>query len=87
MKIKFKVHQEIEREVELSQQELLQLFEMMKMQFKEHITFGSFGNSYPTKTEQCVTMFCNQRDVDVEYEKDRVNFFTAILDNLKNPYQ
>jgi len=31
--------------------------------------------------------YCKQHDVDVEYDKDRIAFFTAILDNLKNPYQ
>jgi hypothetical protein len=87
MNIKFKGHQATEREVELSQQELHNLFEMMRQEFKEHITYSRFRNCYsPTQTEKSIIDFCNSHSVDVEYDKDRVNFFTAILNNLKNPY-
>lgn len=87
MNIKFKGHQATEREVELSQQELHTLFEMMRKEFKEHITYSRFRNCYsPTQTEKSIIDFCNSHSVDVEYDKDRVNFFTAILDNLRNPY-
>jgi hypothetical protein len=41
----------------------------------------------PTDTEKSIMDYCKQHDVDVEYDKDRIAFFTAILDNLKNPYQ
>jgi len=88
MKIQFKGHQATNREVELSQQELHNLFEMMRQEFKEHITYSRFRNCYsPTQTEKSIIDFCNSHSVDVEYDKDRVNFFTAILNNLKNPYQ
>jgi hypothetical protein len=87
MKIQFKGHQATEREVELSQQELHSLFEIMRREFKEHITYSRFRNCYsPTQTEKSIIDFCNSHSVDVEYDKDRVNFFTAILDNLRNPY-
>ena len=88
MNIKFKGHSPTEREVELSQQELHTLFEIMRKEFKEHITYSRFLKSYsPTQTEISIVDFCNSHSVDVEYDKDRVAFFTAILDNLKNPYQ
>ena len=87
MKIKFNGHSQTEREVELSQQELFQLFEMMKREFQEHITFATFGKSYPSATERHITDFCNSHSVDVEYDKDRISFFTTVLDNLRNPYQ
>jgi len=90
MKIQFKGHQATEREVELSQQELHSLFEIMRSEFKEHIIYSRFRNCYsPTQTDQTeksIIDFCNSHSVDVEYDKDRVNFFTAILDNLRNPY-
>ena len=87
MKIQFKGHQATEREVELSQQELHTLFEMMRQEFKEHITYSRFRECYsPTQTEKSIVDFCNSHSVDVEYDKDRVNFFAAILDNLRNPY-
>ena len=88
MNIKFTAHQSTEREVELSQQELFQLFEIMRKEFVEHITYARFRNCYsPTPTEKNIIDFCNSHSVDVEYDRDRIAFFSAILDNLKNPYQ
>ncbi len=88
MNIKFQAHQATEREVELSQQELFQLFEIMRKEFVEHITYARFRDCYsPTSTEKSIIDFCNSHSVDVEYDKDRIAFFSAILDNLKNPYQ
>jgi hypothetical protein len=88
MNIKFTAHQSTERELELTQQELFQLFEIMKREFKEHITFARFRNIYsPSKTEKSIMDYCKQHGVDVEYDKDRIAFFEAILDNLANPYQ
>jgi len=88
MNIKFKGHQATDREIELSQQELFQLFEIMKREFKEHITYARFHSIYsPSATEKSIMDYCKQHNVDVEYDKDRIAFFTAILDNLNNPYQ
>ncbi len=88
MNIKFTGHSQTNREVELSQQELFQLFEIMRREFKEHITYARFRDCYsPTQTEKNIVDFCNSHDVDVEYDKDRIAFFTAILDNIRNPYQ
>jgi hypothetical protein len=88
MNIKFTGHSQTDREVELSQQELFQLFEIMRREFKEHITYARFRDCYsPTQTEKNIVDFCNSHDVDVEYDKDRIAFFTAILDNIRNPYQ
>ena len=88
MKIQFQGHSKIDREVELSQQELFQLFEIMRREFVEHITYSRFRDCYsPTPTEKNIIDFCNSHSIDVEYDKDRIAFFSAILDNLKNPYQ
>jgi hypothetical protein len=88
MNIKFKGHQATDREVELTQQELFQLFEIMRKEFVEHITYSRFRDCYsPTPTEKSIIDFCNSHSVDVEYDKDRIAFFDAILNNLKNPYQ
>jgi len=90
MNIKFRGHQSTERELELSQQELFQLFEIMREEFKEHITYATFRKlqlRYPNEVEQSIAEYCNSHGVDVEYDKDRIAFFTAILCNLKNPYQ
>ena len=87
MKIQFKAHQVIGREVELSQKELFQIFEMMKEEFENHITYARFNHSYPSRLENTIVDFCKSHNVDSEYDKDRVAFFKAILSNLKNPYQ
>jgi hypothetical protein len=87
MKIKFNGHSQTQREVELSQQELFQLFEMMRQEFKDHITYCRFSETYPTQTEKAIIDFCNSFSVDCEYQKDRVSFFNSILSEMKNPYQ
>ena len=88
MNIKFTGHQATDREVELSQKDLFQLFEIMKEEFKEHITYARFdGIRYPTELEKAIKDFCDSYGVDCEYTKDRVNFFSAILTELRNPYQ
>jgi len=88
MKIKFRGHRAADRELELSQQKLFQLFEIMREEFRTHITYGNFNKlNYPTKDEKSLEEYCKSHGVDVEYDKDRISFFTAILDNLKNPYQ
>ena len=88
MNIKFTAHQSTERELDLSQQELFQLFEIMREEFKEHITYSTFRRiRMPTETEKSIMDYCQQHGVDVEYDKDRIAFFDAILNNLKNPYQ
>jgi len=87
MKIQFKGHQATDREVELSQKELFQIFEMMREEFENHITYARFNHSYPSKLEKSIIDFCKSHLIDVEYDKDRVNFFTAILQELRNPYQ
>ena len=87
MKITFNGHQQTERQVELTQQEIFQLFEMMREQFENHITYAIFNHSYPDRLEKTIIDFCNSHSVDVEYDKDRVAFFSAIVKNLPNPYQ
>ena len=88
MKINFTGHSATDREVEFDKDDQVRLFELMKNEFIQHITFAKFSNiHYPTKLENGIAKFCNDFGVDVEYEKDRVAFFTAVLDALKNPYQ
>ena len=83
MKIKFNGHQATDREVEFSKDDQVRLFEIMKQEFIEHITYGRFNNSYPTHTERQLKRFCNDFGVDVEYDKDRVAFFAALIKEMK----
>ena len=88
MKIQFQGHSQTDRELELSQKELFQLFEIMRKEFVEHITYSRFRDCYsPTATEKSIIDFCNSHNVDVENDKDRIAFFKEILKNMKNPYQ
>ena len=88
MKITFNGHSQTQREVELSQQELFQLFEVMKKGLLDNVEFGIF-DGYSFYTEKCkkIMKLCEAHGVDASYTKDRVAFFTEIVKNLPNPYQ
>jgi ribosome maturation protein Sdo1 len=87
MKIKFNGHSATEREVELTQADKHRLFEIMKQEFINHITYSRFSNlSYPTHIERQLERFCDNFDVDIEYDKDRVAFFTEVIKNMENIY-
>ena len=86
MKINFTGHSPSQREVELSQQELSLLFEVMKQKFLDHIEFSKFNYSFPSDDQLAVTKLCDDHQVDVCYEKDRLAFFQAIMNNMVNPY-
>jgi hypothetical protein len=83
MKITFKGHSPSDREVEFTQDDQVRLFEIMKQEFIEHITYTRFTSIYPTSTEKQLQDFCNDYGVDIEYGKDRVAFFTALIKEMK----
>ena len=84
MKINFKSHQISDREVEFTQDDQVRLFEIMKEEFIQHITYARFNNIYhPTKIEKGIAKFCDDFNVDIEYDKDRVAFFTSIIKEMK----
>ena len=84
MKIKFKGHSPTDREVEFTHDDQVRLFEIMKQEFIEHITYARFNNIYhPTKLEKGIAGFCDGYGVDIEYDKDRVAFFTALIKEMK----
>ena len=84
MKIKFNGHQEIDREVEFTQDDQVRLFEIMKQEFIEHITYSKFSNLvYLTDVEKQLNGFCKDYGVDIEYSKDRIAFFTSLISEMK----
>ena len=87
MKINFNGHSSSQRETEISQKELELIFELMKDQLITHIAYGKFYYSYPNSEQLVVTKLCEDHSVDVDYEKDRVAFFTAIIEQMENPYK
>ena len=87
MKIQFNGHQQTERQVELSQQELFQLFEVMKESLIDTVEYGQFdGYSFYNEKSKKIMKLCETHNVDVAYTKDRLNFFTAIVKQMENPY-
>jgi hypothetical protein len=91
MKIKFDGHSPTERETELSQEELAEIFEAVKYQFLTHIEYTSVfsgeARSYETPENICIRKLCENHGVDVAYTPDRLNFFTSVLEALGNPYE
>lgn len=84
MKIKFNGHSATNREVDFSKDDQVRLFEIMKEEFINHITYARFsGYSHPTHLEKQLDMFCADYGVDIEYDKDRVAFFTALIKEMK----
>lgn len=84
MIIKFNGHSPTSREVEFTHDDQVRLFELMKEEFIQHITYARFRNIYhPTKLEKSISGFCNDFNVDVEYDKDRIAFFTALIKEMK----
>ena len=86
MKINFNGHSASQRETEISQKELSLLFEVMKLKFLDHIEYGKFNYSFPSADQLVVTKLCYDYQVDVDYGKYRVAFFTSIVDKMKNTY-
>jgi hypothetical protein len=88
MKITFNGHQKTQREAELTQQELFQLFEAMKESLLDDVEYGQFeGYSFYNEKSKKIMKLCETHNVDVNYAKDRLNFFTEIVKNIPNPYQ
>jgi hypothetical protein len=84
MKIKFNGHSPTEREVEFDKDDQVRLFEIMKQEFIEHITYCNFSSHVSlTIVEKQINGFCKDYDVDIEYSKDRVAFFTALIKEMK----
>ena len=87
MKIKFNGHSLTERNVELTDSELSELFKVMCQHFLTHIEYGSFKSHYLLDNESKIVSLCQKHQVDVKYTPDRLAFFREIVKNIKNPYE
>ncbi len=88
MKITFQGHSPTERQVELTQQELFQLFELMKKSLLDDVEYGKFdGYSFYGEKDKKIMKLCETHNVDVAYTKDRLNFFKSIVEKIGNPYK
>jgi len=86
MKINFTGHSTTERETEITQEEMVLLFEVMKEEFITHIEFGTFDCHSYSLHDKGIKKLCQNHQVDVFYKKDRLAFFQAIMDKMENPY-
>ena len=86
MKINFTGHSTTERETEITQEEMVLLFEVMKDEFLTHIEFGTYDCHSYSLQDKGIKKLCQNHQVDVCYEKDRLAFFQAIMNNMVNPY-
>ena len=86
-KIKFNGHSATEREIEFTPADKHRLFEIMKEEFINHVTYARFNNIYhPTSIEKQIIQMSDDFNVDAAYDKDRIAFFTALIQNMENPY-
>jgi hypothetical protein len=87
MKVNFIGRSISEREAELSQEELVLLFDVMKQKFLNNIEFGTFDRHSYSPEDKAIKQLCQNHQVDASYPKDRLAFFRAIMDKLENPYK
>ena len=87
MKINFTGHSATDREVELTQEEMVLLFEVMKDEFLTHIEFGTFDSRSYNLGDKGIKQLCQNHQVDVCYSKDRLAFFQAIMNSMENPFK
>lgn len=85
--IKFEGHSQTTREVIVTNDDLAEIFDLMRSEFLSHINYAEFKNDrYIGCSDARILDFCKKFGVDGEYKKDRIAFFNALL-NMKNPYK
>jgi len=87
MKIKFNGHSPTERNLELTDSELSELFKVMCDEFLAHIEYSKFNSHYPLENESKIVSLCQKHQVDAKYTPDRLAFFREIVKNIRNPYE
>lgn len=88
MKISFTGHVAQTREQEITQQELADLFDVMRSEFLDYVKYSNFEKTYSeTSTSRFVGNLCRAHEVDFDYSKDRTSFIKAILEQMENPYR
>ena len=57
------------------------------LQAIEYLAYGRFDDSFFISEQLAVRKLCEDHSVDVDYGKDRVAFFAAIIEQMENPYK
>jgi len=87
MKITFDGHMPVQRQATLTQPQLFSLFEAMKHEILSHVTYSSLSENDPIfPQDKTICDLCKAHGVDFRHKKDRIAFFTAVLDGMENPY-
>jgi hypothetical protein len=88
MEIAFDGHMPAQRQATLSQPQLFSLYEAMKYELLSHVTYSSLSeNEYSIfPHDKNICDLCKAHGVDFRYKKDRIAFFTAVLEKMENPY-
>lgn len=77
-----------QRQVTLTQKQLSDLFEAMKIELRMHAEHGRFSDNFDIfPADKILLDVCKAHDVDPYYKKDRVAFLNAALDSIENPYK
>ena len=88
MEITFDGHMPAQRQATLTQPQLFSLYEAMKHELLSHVTYSSLSeNDYSIfPHDKNICDLCKAHGVDFRYKKDRIAFFTAVLEKMENPY-
>ena len=91
MKINYQGHMQTNCEIELTPEQYNVIFETMKTIFMSHIEFSPYyedsERSYAGETEKNIRKICNEQSVDISYKKDRLSFFSAVMNQMETPYK
>jgi hypothetical protein len=87
MEITFDGHMPAQRQATLTQPQLFSLYEAMKHELLSHVTYSSLSeNDSIFPHDKTICDLCKAHGVDFRYKKDRIAFFTAVLEKMENPY-
>lgn len=88
MKIPFYEYSKVEKDIEVSDEDLRLLTKVAKEQFLIHLEFGYFYNSgtkefpFALENEKQMLELCNKLGVNISSKEDRMAFFSGLLERL-----
>lgn len=88
MKIPFYEYSKVEKDIEVSDEDLALLTVMVGKQFLDHVEHNSFYNSglqdplYAIGSEKQMLQLCNKLGVNISSKEDRMAFFSGLFNKL-----
>ena len=68
--------------MEVTEGDLALLRDLMIAAFLSHLEFAEFGRTFIAENDKKILKFCERYGVDGLYTKDRLAFFSALLDKV-----